>query len=488
MRVPRNLAKLSLHVRLVAGFAVAMLAVLVCAGAFVYWRVQVALDRELNTDLADTSSQLARQVTPSGEIADQSALLTGERFQVLDARGLVLSRSATAPTTALLDPQTVEAALRGPVERDIGDLLPANDQPLRVYASPLDLQGGRGPAVLAVAADRSQRDEALRELLGQLVLAGLAMLVVTTVVGEVLAKASLRPVERYRRQAADIAAGAAGVRLDVPARRDDEITRLGHTLNGMLEELEQSLEHERRFVNDASHELRTPLTLIGTRVQLARRRPRTVPEHEAVLEEIESDIARLSRLADQLLEIGTIREGGTASTARSSTDLAAVARGEVERRRALAGPDSPYRTGGSLQVRTTGPAQVDLHRVLAERLVGNLLDNAAAHGAPPATVVVDCADGVVRLRVSDAGPGMDAAMLAMATQRFARADRARSRPGSGLGLAIVRDIVVAAGGQVRLCFGGQHEHVGAESIDDVPCDPGAEMTVTVLLPDAGPDA
>ena len=102
----------------------------------------------------------------------------------------------------------------------------------------------------------------------------------TAVVGDLLARLALRPVERYRAQADDIIAGATGVRLEVPPERDDEVTRLGHTLNTMLAALEGAVDRERRFVNDASHELRTPLTLLTSRLQLARRRHRTVQDHE----------------------------------------------------------------------------------------------------------------------------------------------------------------------------------------------------------------
>lgn len=92
-------------------------------------------------------------------------------------------------------------------------------------------------------------------------MAGLGAPLVTAVVGDRLARLALRPVERYRVQAADIIAGKTGVRLDVLPGRDDEVTRLGHQLSDTLDALEGALDTERRFVNDASHELRTPLTL-----------------------------------------------------------------------------------------------------------------------------------------------------------------------------------------------------------------------------------
>ncbi|MBA2559120.1 MAG: HAMP domain-containing histidine kinase [Propionibacteriales bacterium] len=480
---PGRLSRLSLRLRLVAGFAAAMLVVLSAAGSFVYWRVQFALDRELNSELVDTSSRLAPQVTPSGRLHDQSALLGGERYQVFDARGRVLSHSPSGPAQALLDPTEVRQALDRPVFRDIGELLPGSSQALRVYATALDVSRTGAAAVLLVAAERKQRDEALRELLGQLLLAGLVTLLVTAVVGERLAKLSLAPVERYRRQATDITGGATGIRLDVPPGRDDEITRLGYTLNDMLQALEEALEHERRFVNDASHELRTPLTLIDTRVQLARRRRRTVEQYEAVLDEIQTDIGRLSRLADQLLDAGPLSQG---SHADDSADLAAIVRAEVERRRTLAPAETPYGRSGSLQAITSNSTLVAMNPLRLLQLVGNLLDNAAVHGAPPVTVTVDQVGQAGRLVVSDVGPGMDDVTLASAPERFARAPEARTRPGAGLGLALVYAAVSGSGGELRLCFQGRHESFGATM--PVECEHADEMTVTVLLAMSRPES
>ncbi len=483
---------MSLRIRLVAGYTAAMLVVLAAAGTFVYLRVQTALDRELNTELTDTSSRLATQLSATGKLRSQSPLISGEYYQVLDARGHVVSRSPSGSTGPLIDAATAREALTQPVRLDVGELLPSDDRALRIYATALTSRGpGTAPAsrsrgsaaVLVVAAERKQRDEALRELLAQLLLAGLATALVTAFVGDRLARASLRPVERYRRQAADVAGGATGIRLDVPRGRDDEITRLGHTLNDMLQALEEAVEHERRFVNDASHELRTPLTLIGTRVQLARRRKRTVDQHEVVLEEVEADIRRLSGLADQLLEMGTIGNGTrSGNVSAEPVDVAVVVRAEVERRRALAMPNSTYAQPDALRAVTSGAAPVALHRARADQLLSNLMDNAALHGAPPVTLTVDSVPETVRLRVADSGAGMDAETLAGAHMRFARAPAARNRPGAGLGLALVHAIVLDAGGELRLCFGGRHERLGHRR--PVDCDHGPEMTITVLLPSA----
>ena len=462
-----RLGRLPLRVRLVAGFVVAMLVVLTAAGAFVYWRVQFALDRGLDTELDQASSTIQPLVRSDGTVRSvRAADATGVSWQVLDDRGDVLVAGDAAPTTSLIGAGALSRIGSQPVTVAIGDLLPISPQPYRARVETL----GHGHFLL-VAVRRDHRDEALRELLLQLALAGLAALVVTAYVGDRLARAALSPVERYRRRATEIAQGADGLRLEVPTARDDEITRLGHTLNDMLTALEQSLDHERRFVNDASHELRTPLTLLRSRIQLTRRRARSVEEHEAALDELSVDVDRLVSLADQLLALGATGEHDA-----EVVDLGRVVSAVVERRR-LARPES----AGDLVMEIASPAPravVDAHTL--ERVVTNLVENAFTHGRPPVVVSARGDGGRALLRVEDAGEGMTADLLASATARFTRADRARSRPGAGLGLALVEQLIARTHGELRLCCGGAHTSYGA--VTATPCDHGDGMTVSVWWP------
>lgn len=462
-----RLSRLPLRVRLVAGFSAAMLIVLVGAGVFVYWRVEYALDRGLDTELTQATQTLDPLISAQGTVGHRSAAeATGVAWQVLDAGGSVLDHGGPATTTGMASPRqlsTVGSAVR---TIDVGDFLPASPEPYRLRVTRTSASSQH---YLLVGVRRDHRDEALRELLAQLGIAGLVALVITAFVGERLARAALRPVERYRRRAAEIAEGAIELRLDVPPQRDDEVTRLGHTFNDMLATLERALDRERQFVNEASHELRTPITLLTSRIQLAHRRARSVAEHEHILAELQIDLDRLARLAEQLLQLGA----ASTEAAHGPSDLAAVAT-RVARQRSLASPDGAI----ELFADTAPAAIVDVE---AERILTNLLDNARTHGAAPYRVLVDRPTPAwSRLCVADAGPGMPPDLLAGATQRFARADDARARPGAGLGLALVDTLVRQTGGELRLCSGGHHASHGRPA--PVPCTHGPEMTVTVLLP------
>lgn len=474
MSAPGRLQRLPLRVRLVAGFAAAMLVLLTAAGGIVYWRVQYALDRGLDTELSAARGVVEPLIGPDGRVATPAAAdATGTAWQVLGPDGQVLDSGGPAPARPLVAAGRLPASGSRTVE--VGTLLPVADAPFRVEVTALGPGGDGGAAAyVVVGVRRDHRDEALRELLLQLLLSGLGALVVASLVGDQLARLALRPVERYRRRAAEIAAGSAGLRLDVPPGRDDEVTRLGDTLNEMLAALDDSLERERRFVGDASHELRTPLTLLRSRIQLTRRRARTVAEHEAVLDELAVDVDRLSALAEQLLELD--RTTVLHEPPGRAVDLAQVAREHVARWHAA----HPDRTGDLVLEPTASTVPVPVDEQSLERLLANLVANALLHGAAPVHVVVRRDSGYAVLVVADAGPGMPPDLLGEATRRFSRAPEARSRPGSGLGLALVEHLVARAGGELRLCHGGHHASTGAPT--DVPCRHDDRMSVTVLLP------
>ena len=470
----RRVSRVPVRIRLVAGFSVAMLVLLTAAGAFVYWRVEYALDRGLDTELEQASAVITPLIGPDGTVDPiESANATGLGWQVLDAEGHVLDFGGPAPQKPLIS----KARLRtvgpsGTRTFDVGSFLPISDEPYRVRVS--GLGDGGAAAYLLVGVRRDHRDEALRELLAPLSIAGLAALAIASFVGYLLARLALDPVERYRRRADEIAAaGTPQLRLDVPRNRDDEVTRLGHTLNRMLAALERSLDRERQFVNDASHELRTPLTLLRSRIQLTRRRPRSVAEHERALDELEIDVTHLAELAEQLLALSPSPDGPDTP---ATSDAADVVESAVERWRAA----QPERMQDVSVRAPSEPVPTRIEARELDRVVTNLLTNALVHGVPPVTVDVRREAGHAVIEVGDAGPGMPPELLAGATRRFNRAPEARSRPGSGLGLSIVDQIVSAADGELRLCHGAHHTSTGTPTA--VECRHSEAMTVTVILP------
>ncbi|MGJ5754377.1 signal transduction histidine kinase [Streptomyces puniciscabiei] len=452
-RLRARLGRLPVVTRLVLAVAVTMSLVLTAAAALVYWRVQSALDRQLSDDLAAYRHSLDRAVRVGAALPPGPS---GSLCQVLDTHGRVLASSAAVGRRALLTPAERDAAVRGhAVRRDIGSLLPITPDTLRLQAE--RVRAGTATRVVVAAVRRGHRDEALRELLAQLALASGLTLIAASYVGYRTARAALRPVERYRTAAAALAGGGPNLRLDVPADRDDEITRLGHTLNRMLDRLQASAVRERRFVADASHELRTPLSLLRAEVDVALHRPRSAEELNQTLRSVDAEVQRLIDLSNALLDLEEL--GSTGRIARAPVRLADLVETAVAPQLRTA-----ERAGRGL---TAHAADTVVH-VDARWLVpaiGNLVDNALRHADGTVRVTATAHEGRLRLSVTDEGPGFPPEFLPRAFDRFARAETSRTSEGSGLGLAFVQAVAVAHGGAVRAeNLGG-----GAAVTVDVPC-------------------
>ena len=121
-----------------------------------------------------------------------------------------------------------------------------------------------------------------------------------------VARAALRPVERYR--VAAERAGNAPV-LPVDPGKNDEITRLGRTLNALLARISAANERERQFLADTSHELRSPLSLMRTELEMQLLRPRPPEEAKAALESLQDQVERLIAMSNALLDLEEVRAG-----------------------------------------------------------------------------------------------------------------------------------------------------------------------------------
>ena len=271
------MSRLPIRTRLTLVFTVAMAVVLAAMSIFVYSLVasdlSAALDRELRSRAQDLSVLVERNGSLEG--AGSPFIEHGETFaELLAPDGRVLDATPTIGTFRLLNDAELERAAAGPIFVN-RESVPGLDEPARMLAVPLERDGRR--LVLVAGATRENRSETLSSLRDAFLIGGTVALLLSALGGYLLAGAALRPIEAMRRRAAEISATSLHERLPV-APTNDEVARLGETLNAMLGRLEDGLERERRFVADASHELRTPLALLRTELELARRRPRTPDE------------------------------------------------------------------------------------------------------------------------------------------------------------------------------------------------------------------
>jgi two-component system sensor histidine kinase MprB len=244
-------------------------------------------------------------------------------------------------------------------------------------------------------------------------------------------------------------AATSDLRARIEVSGHDEVARLAQSFNAMLAALQSARDAQRLLVEDAGHELRTPLTSLRANVELLVRADgegRTLPgeDRAALLRDLDGQITELTQLVTELVELA--RDGGSAEPVER-VDLAEVADLVVQRARQR-WPGLTFETG-------LPPVAVPGRSVSLDRLVSNLVDNAAKWSPASGTVRVELRpvtgpDGAAwaELTVADAGPGIAEADLPRIFERFYRAAPARAMPGSGLGLAIVAQAVELHGGTV----------------------------------------
>ena len=167
-----------------------------------------------------------------------------------------------------------------------------------------------------------------------LLIAGPIALLITGLGAWFLVRNALIPVARMRAKAESIGIDNLDERLSA-TNRHDEIGQLAHTLNEMLDRLEEGVAARRQLVADASHELRTPLTAMRAELDVAIRDEERSPSERAALASVRDDVDRMSRVTDNLLTLARA-DGGHLELLRSDVDLEDITHTAVEPLLALA--------------------------------------------------------------------------------------------------------------------------------------------------------
>ncbi len=433
-------------------------------GAYVYVNLRDDLMASLDSGLQSRAQVIRANVAQSdpalGGGGHRRLIDPDEAFaQVLTPAGRIVESTRAVARAPLVSPADL-ATVTGPRFLD--------RRPVRLETSRLlivPVKGGGKREFVVVGATLSDAQEALDTALVRFAVAFPVALLLSSLIGWLLSGAALRPVERMRREAAGISGWDPTGRLPVP-QTDDTLARLAVTLNDTFDRLQEALERERRFVDDASHELRTPLTILKAEVDLALAGERSEVELRTALASASAEVNHLVRIAEDLLVLARA-EHGRIPVRREPVSLRRIVE---ESRRALAATAA---ADGVTVVSEAADVDADVDRTRVRQALDNLIGNAILHSPPGGVVrVVARADAsAVTIEVDDDGPGFDPAELEAVFQPFHRGRRQRDE-GSGLGLAIVRAIAEAhdgtataenrpgGGARVTISWGRSREEAG----------------------------
>jgi two-component system sensor histidine kinase BaeS len=277
-----------------------------------------------------------------------------------------------------------------------------------------------------------------RPFLTSLLLAGLGGAGLAAGLAWLLARRLTRPIGELAAATTRLASGESDV--GVPVEGEDELAELGRAFNAMSGDLERARESQRRFLESVSHELKTPLTSIRGYAEALQEGAVSAAEGGQV---IASEADRLQRLVFDLVDLARLGRAGF-EVEHLPVDLAAISAAAVQRHLPRARELGITLTSDS----ANGASGVgDGGRLL--QAASNLIENALRLTPAGGSVTVSARAG--QISVLDTGPGLAAADLARAFERFYLHDRYRSTQavGSGLGLAIVKELTGAMGGGAR---------------------------------------
>ncbi len=304
---------------------------------------------------------------------------------------------------------------------------------------------GQPQRIIRLAIDVSHEDRVLAEFRRIAAFVLVTGVVLSALLGAVLARYGLKPLGNLARTVAATTALRLDQRID-PASWPREFADLAEALNRLLAHLEDAFVRLSGYAADLAHELRTPINnLMGeTEVMLAR--PRSVVDYEQTLTSNLEEYQRIARMIDSLLFLARA-ESAEGPRTTDCFDAGAALREVVEFYR-------PAAEEAGVGLEGLGEASLVADRDLFRRALSNLLDNAIRHSVPGgrvSAVVETLGDGAVCVMIADTGSGIAAGERERVFDRFFRgADSRKDSRGSGLGLAIVKSIMRLHGGEVRL--------------------------------------
>lgn len=414
--------------------------------AFVDYHMGRPLDHELRLDLETVQERLV--VTPEGQVLWQGKVVqAGEPwppenpwFEIWNPGGQLVRRFWPFVDSRL--ERLPAAPAQGRETISVFNVAP--DVRLRVLSVPLTVAGQEEGWMLRVMSLHEPSVNALRPLLSIIVVALPVVVVVLVVGGYLITRRWLKPLDLMVSEANRITATDLNRRLPV-LNSHDEIGRLAGVFNTTLSRLEDSFRTLDRFVADAAHELLTPLSTLRSVGEVGLRAERSPEEYREIVGSMLEEAQRLQVLVEKLLQLARA-EGGAPIAERRQVRLDELAHQCADDAAVLA---EEKRQRITIEAE---PAVAETDALLLRQALQNLLDNAIKYSPPDSLIRLSVAAEAENwiISVSDTGPGVKPAHRAHLTDRFFRADAARSpRGGFGLGLAITKAYLRALGGELR---------------------------------------
>lgn len=439
---------MSVRVRLTLWYAGLTALVLILASIALYVVLDQTMTQETDAFLASKARDLGASIQiVGGPLYSEVRLPDLDRFveadvyaQVLGRDGNILDESMSMDGDGLpMDPNGVTLATHN--QTSFRTVI-IRGLPIRVYSTPIIIQGGT-PIVLEVGRNFEPIQDTLNGLQRALLIGDVILVALASAVGWWIAGWSLRPVSHITRTVQAIGESQRLDRRVAYSGPADQIGELVFTVNRMLDRLEDSIASQRRFIADASHELRTPLTTLRLNVDLLRRDGSEPPERAEVLDDVATELDRLSRMAQGLLDLARADAG-------LHIEKQVVRADEIVRE--VYHQVKPTADGVALNIGELVPLDLSANPDYLKQLLLTLVDNALKYTPSGGKVLLDLErDGPwIKFIIADTGRGIAPDDIPHIFDRFYRSRAVRHQRGTGLGLAVAQWIAHEHGGYIEV--------------------------------------
>ncbi|GEP51731.1 two-component sensor histidine kinase [Flavobacterium noncentrifugens] len=250
-----------------------------------------------------------------------------------------------------------------------------------------------------------------------------------------IAGRNIRPITNITETASAITKDNLKSRIDLPSNKD-ELYVLSHTINSLLDRIENAIDREKQFTSDASHELRTPLAVVKGTLEVLIRKPREKEQYEEKIKYCISEIDRLNNMVDQLLLLARF-ENQKIGLNNQPVELDAIILQSLER--FSSGIES---ANISIDFKFDNHFSIYSDAYLIATIIENLISNAIKYSKSNGLIRIHLseASNFINCKISDNGIGIQKADLANIYGQFFRS-QATAHPaikGTGLGLSIVK--------------------------------------------------
>jgi two-component system, OmpR family, heavy metal sensor histidine kinase CusS len=438
-------------------YSLSVMVILLVAGSFLYFRLKHELINEVDRALLDDSVDIMQEVSGNKHIQSDLKVAidmkaSNKKLHKISVRLLDVEENTFITSTNFFSPssqiyeESITKAKKGGKGAFETIRIEGMEFPFRLLTKPI-YHVDSLKYILQISFYLKSTYKSVENIEKNFMMLIPALIIFSIVMGWLIARKSLAPIENINETTRKITASNLSMRLS-PTHAGDELDELTKTINLMLNRIEESFSRIIQFTSDVSHELRTPITSLKTGTEVILSKERTAKEYRELHENNLRELEKITKMIGDLL-ILLRSDSGVKNLHPKSFNLGNVLKEKQNTFRLISETKKV-----NLSIDGISDVQINGDEILLRRVFSNLLDNAIKYTSPGGCVNVSLEDrgDEVIVQIKDTGIGISEDHLGRIFDRFFRADPSRSREtgGTGLGLNICTNIIELHKGKIEV--------------------------------------